>query len=191
MSRTQVAEERRNAIVAAAQELYEERGIERTSVTDIADRARITRSLFYHYFTSKDEVTDALLDSYVACFVTAVREWNAARVPGDVEGALESCVAMLRHHLVDTDAFRADLLKSQNAQLYQMFSQRVARVLAELFTETVVPEYGRLHPIEIRHPYEEFYLLIVGLMSYLRAHPEAPDDLVADLIADTLHLDLG
>ncbi|MCH3925886.1 MAG: hypothetical protein LKE27_05470 [Atopobiaceae bacterium] len=38
MPRTQVAEERRHAIVAAAQELYEEREIERTSVTDIADQ---------------------------------------------------------------------------------------------------------------------------------------------------------
>ncbi|MCR9036363.1 hypothetical protein [Tractidigestivibacter montrealensis] len=45
--------------------------------------------------------------------------------------------------------------------------------------------------MEIRHPYEEFYLLIIGLMSYMRTHPDASDELVADLITDTLHLDLG
>ena len=54
----------------------------------------------------------------------------------------------------------------------------------------VVPEYACYHHAEVRHPYEEFYLLIIGLMSYMRTHPEAPDELVADLISDTLHLDL-
>ena len=136
--RGEIAETRREQIIAAARSLYEERGIDRTSVKDIAERANITRSLFYHYFSSRDEVTDAILDAYVETFVAAVREWNAQRVRGDVDGALKTCVAMLRRHL-----------------------------------------------------FEEFFLLIIGLMSYMRTHPDASDELVADLIADTLHLDLG
>jgi hypothetical protein len=98
---------------------------------------------------------------------------------------------MLRRHLFDADSFRTDLLKSQNALLYQRFSQQTARTLAEYLTRTTVAEYARYHRVEIRHPYEEFYLLIIGLMSYMRTHPNASDELVADLIADTLHLDLG
>ena len=61
--RGEIAETRREQIIAAARSLYEERGIDRTSVKDIADRAGITRSLFYHYFSSRDEVTDAILDA--------------------------------------------------------------------------------------------------------------------------------
>lgn len=189
--RGEIAETRREQIIAAARSLYEEKGIDRTSVKDIADRAGITRSLFYHYFSSRDEVTDAILDAYVDTFVAAVREWNAQRVRGDVAGALKTCVAMLRRHLFDEDSFRTDLLKSQNALLYQRFSQQTARTLAEYLTHTTVAEYARYHHVEIRHPYEEFYLLIIGLMSYMRTHPDASDELVADLIADTLHLDLG
>lgn len=189
--RGEVAETRREQIIAAARSLYEEKGIDRTSVKDIAERANITRSLFYHYFASRDEVTDAILDAYVESFVAAVREWNAQRVRGDVAGALKACVAMLRLHLFDADSFRTDLLKSQNALLYQRFSQQTARTLAKYLTSTTVAEYARFHRVEIRHPYEEFYLLIIGLMSYIRTHPDASDELVADLIADTLHLDLG
>ena len=121
--RGEIAETRREQIIAAARSLYEERGIDRTSVKDIADRAGITRSLFYHYFSSRDEVTDAILDAYVDTFVADVREWNAQRVRGDVAGALKTCVAMLRRHLFDEDSFRTDLLRSQNALLYQRFSQ--------------------------------------------------------------------
>lgn len=189
--RGEIGQARREQVIAATRSLYEERGIDCVSVKDIADRAGITRSLFYHYFSSRDEVTDAILDDYVEKFVAAVREWNARRVRGDVAGALESCVAMLRRHLFDADSFRTDLLESQNALLYQRFSQRVARTLAKHLTHTTVSEYARYHRIEIRHPYEEFYLLIIGLMSYMRTHPDASDGLVADLIADTLHLDLG
>lgn len=189
--RGEIAETRREQIIAAARSLYEERGIDRTSVKDIADRAGITRSLFYHYFSSRDEVTDAILDAYVDTFVAAVREWNAQRVRGDVAGALKTCVAMLRRHLFDEDSFRTDLLRSQNALLYQRFSQQTSHTLAEYLTRTTVTEYARYRRVEIRHPYEEFYLLIIGLMSYMRTHPDASDELVADLIADTLHLDLG
>lgn len=191
MSKAEAAGARREQIVRAARELYEERGIDRTSVTDIARRAGMTRSLFYHYFTHKDDVTTAILDAYVQGFVEAVRQWDEKRVRGDVAGSLASCVAMLRLHLFDRDSFRTDLRKSQNAQLYQRFSQQVASTLATFFSTVVVPEYARYHHVEVRHPYEEFYLLIIGLMSYMRTHPESPDDLVADLIADTLHLDLS
>lgn len=191
MPKAEVAQARREQIVRAARELYEERGIDRTSVTDIAERAGMTRSLFYHYFTHKDEVTAAILDGYVQGFLEAVRQWDEGRVRGDVAGSLASCVAMMRQHLFDRDSFRTDLRKSQNAQLYQRFSQQVASSLATFFSTVVVPEYARYHHVEVRHPYEEFYLLIIGLMSYMRTHPEASDDLVADLIADTLSLDLG
>ena len=152
--RGEIAETRREQIIAAARSLYEEKGIDHTSVKDIAERANITRSLFYHYFSSRDEVTDAILDAYVDTFVAAVREWNARRMRGDVAGALRTCVAMLRRHLFDTDSFRTDLLKSQNALLYQRFSQQTARTLAEYLTHTTVAEYARYHRVEIHHPYE-------------------------------------
>ena len=60
--RGEIAETRREQIVAA-RSLYEEKGIDRTSVKDITDRDGITRSLFHHYFSSRDEVTDAILDA--------------------------------------------------------------------------------------------------------------------------------
>ncbi|WP_130812868.1 TetR/AcrR family transcriptional regulator [Olsenella sp. Marseille-P4559] len=63
--RGEIGQARREQVIAATRSLYEERGIDCVSVKDIADRAGITRSLFYHYFSSRDEVTDAILDDYV------------------------------------------------------------------------------------------------------------------------------
>lgn len=47
MESTPTAAVRREQIVRAALELYERKGIERTSVKDITEAAGITRSLFY------------------------------------------------------------------------------------------------------------------------------------------------
>lgn len=40
-------------IVVAARELYEEKGLARTSIQDITNHVGVTRSLFYHYFPSR------------------------------------------------------------------------------------------------------------------------------------------
>lgn len=61
-------ESRRDDIVEAARQLYEERGLSRTTVRAIAEHVGVTRTLFYHYFADKDAVTSAVLDDYVAAF---------------------------------------------------------------------------------------------------------------------------
>lgn len=191
MAMTAVVRARRAQILSAARELYEKQGIEHTSVKDIAERAGITRSLFYHYFSRKEDVTDAILEQYVTGFVGAMEQWDQQRTRGDVKGALTSCVELLRRELYSNDSFRLDLLKSQNALLYQQFVQRVAEALARYLTSHTAVDYGQYHAVEVAHPYESFYLLITGLIGYMRHNPDAPDALIADLIADTLHLDLG
>lgn len=190
MEDSSVASRRREQIVQAALELYEQKGIDHTSVKDITERAGITRSLFYHYFDRKEDVTAAILDRYVEGFTSAVRAWNEGRTRLDVAGALRDCVALLRRELFGRDAFRELLLKDQNASLYLRFLQSCAEAIAQYLTKTTAEDYVRYHKIEISHVYESFYLLVFGLIGYLRQHPDAPDDVIAALIADTLHLDL-
>jgi AcrR family transcriptional regulator len=191
MEESSIAGKRREQIVQAALSLYERKGIERTSVKDMTDAAGITRSLFYHYFSCKEEVTDALLDRYVDKFVQEVHRWNESRTEGDVAGALEASVRLLRGLLFERDAFRLMLLKDENASLYLRFAERSAEVIAHYLTDKTAADYARLHTIKISHVYESFYLLVFGLIGFLRQNPDASDDVLADLIADTLHLDLS
>lgn len=190
MEQTPVAAKRREQIVQAALSLYEHKGIDRTSVKDMTDAAGITRSLFYHYFSCKEDVTDAVLDRYVEGFAAEVRRWNESRTEGDVAGALQDSVKLLRGLLFERDAFRLLLLKDENASLYLRFAERSAEVIARYLTDETAVDYARLHTIEISRVYESFYLLVFGLIGYLRQKPDADDEVIADLIADTLHLDL-
>ena len=61
-SATTVGDARRAQIVRAAREICLEKGFSKITISDIAGRVGMTRSLFYHYFQDKDQVADAVLD---------------------------------------------------------------------------------------------------------------------------------
>ena len=67
---------RRAQIIAAARDLYEERGLSHTTVKDITERVGVTRTLFYHYFPDKDAVTSAVIDDYTQDYIEALAHWN-------------------------------------------------------------------------------------------------------------------
>jgi TetR/AcrR family transcriptional regulator len=182
---------RRDEIVEAARNLFETKGLGHTTVKDIAEAIGVTRSLFYHYFENKDAVTEAVLDTYVADFVTLVHYWNESRERYNVRKALHDCIKMLRRGVFDKDTFRMDLANDENASLYLRFYSRSAEALARYITDTTAVEYAQYHDIQIDHVYETFYMLIIGMVGFVRRYPDAPDQLLEDLIAQTLRLDLG
>ena len=48
-------------IVAAASKLVGERGVAETSLDDVIERADVSKSQLYHYFTGKDELVRAVI----------------------------------------------------------------------------------------------------------------------------------
>ena len=180
---------RRDEIVDAARSLYEEKGLSRTTIQDITARLGVTRSLFYHYFPNKDAVTSAVLDTYVTDFVEAVHYWDRERKVGQIDDALASVVRLLRLGLFEDGSFRHALASDENASLYLEFINRVANRMAAYFVETTVQDYAQNHPIDIDHVYETFYILIMGICGYVRTHRDAPDEVLRDIIAQTLHME--
>ncbi len=187
--RSTKAEVRRAEIIDTARDLYEERGLAHTSIQDIADRVGVTRSLFYHYFKNKDELTSAVLDALVADYIEALTYWDRERQEGRVDDALLSVVKLLRIGVFEDSPLHAALTSNENSSLYLEFVNRVAHHIAMHMIENTVQDYGRLHEIRIQHLYETFYVLILGVIGYLRTHPEADDAVIADVIAQTLYLD--
>src|SRR5215211_3357234 len=60
--RAREREERRQVIMAAARALFDEHGVEATSVDAIAARAELAKGTLYLYFKSKEELLIALLE---------------------------------------------------------------------------------------------------------------------------------
>jgi AcrR family transcriptional regulator len=64
----------RASISDAACELFLERGFETTSVTDIAQRAGVSRSSFFNYFPSKEAIIWSALDERIDVLGARLRE---------------------------------------------------------------------------------------------------------------------
>lgn len=180
---------RRAQIIVAARDLYEERGLSHTTVKDITERVGVTRTLFYHYFPDKDAVTSAVIDDYTQDYVEALANWNDERIEGDIDHALSTIVKLLRIGLFEDDTFHIALSSRENAALYLEFVNRVADETTRYIIDTTVRDYADLHDVRIDHLYETFYVLILGVIGYLRKHPDADDAVIADVIAQTLHMD--
>lgn len=54
--------EKRNAILDATQRLIYTKGYEQMTIQDILDALRISKGAFYHYFGSKQDLVDALIE---------------------------------------------------------------------------------------------------------------------------------
>lgn len=208
---------RREEIVAAARDLFAERGVRATTFADVAERVGVTRGLVYHYAGDVESLVEAVLETCVSDFVADLRAWDAAREQGNIDRAVVDCIALFRRHVptrrrtpaapegpgapegpaapaspttaaTSPDSPRRPLPRLDDAALYVRFLDHAVEALIDTLEVTTIPAYAERHTIEIRHVRETFHVLIHGLVALVRAHPEVPDATLADLVRQTLRL---
>ena len=91
--------------------------------------------------------------------------------------------------LQQDDAMPHTVATGGNAGLYATFVHRVADRTARYICESTVVDFAALHEVRIDHLYETFYVLITGLVMFVRANPDVPEETVKDIIASTLHIE--
>lgn len=181
-------EVRAEEIIAAARALFSEKGIGRTSIKDVAERAGIARGLVYYYFPDKDALVDAVFESYAEEFAEAVRQWDAAREVGNIDKALVDCIALFRKHLHSEDPLRDDLQRVENARLYNRFLDHAVRAIVACLKVTTIEAYAARHRIRIEHVPETFYVLIYGLVGLVRNNPDTDDAVLVAIVRQALHM---
>src|SRR5688572_4501811 len=73
--------EARGNIIAAAEELFAERGFAGTSIRDIAQKAGVTGAMLHYYFGNKEKLYHAILEKAVMGIRTLISETAASRKP--------------------------------------------------------------------------------------------------------------
>lgn len=183
-------DDRRDEIIDAVRAVVAESGISRLSISAVTKRVGCTRSLFYHYFPTKEDALQAALDQSIDAFMAQLTAWDDQRVTGDIEGALNSAAHMLKTLVLQQDdAMPHTVATGGNAGLYATFVHRVADRTARYICESTVVDFAAHHEVRIDHLYETFYVLITGLVMFVRANPDVPEETVKDIIASTLHIE--
>ncbi|KUL21675.1 TetR/AcrR family transcriptional regulator [Actinoplanes awajinensis] len=134
----------RQALVAAATELFESRGYDETTIADIASAAEIGTRTFFSYFPSKEDLLFPEVDLRVHAAVDAIAVRGPADGPAEVllralqkvgedSDDLAGRLAALRLHLVRT----VPAVRGRGLQLQLDAQREIARHLAAAFPDQI------------------------------------------------------
>lgn len=134
------AEERRNEILDAADELFGQKGYDGTSTNDILEKVGIARGTLYYHFKSKEDILDALIQRYEEQIYSA-----AANVAKDSSlPVTERLIRVVLAMNISQDGGKAlveQMHKPQNALMHQKTQQltltRLTPVLTVLIEEGI------------------------------------------------------
>jgi AcrR family transcriptional regulator len=96
MARTQATDyaQRREGIVERAADLFASRGFLGTSIADLADACKTSKSLLYHYYESKEQILFDVMHSHVKALLDVAEEIAARPI-----GAADKLRAMTREFM--------------------------------------------------------------------------------------------
>lgn len=130
-------EERRSEIVAAACKLFLSQGYDSTTMQDVMRHLGIAKGTIYHYFASKEELLEAVIDSLVVAEMTRLQD-VLENTNGTALDRLEKLIMSGSNH--DVDYGHQDLLD----HLHQAFNTSMhIRLLAKVVTNQA-PLYAKL-----------------------------------------------
>ncbi len=154
-------EERRAEIMDVAQELFQAKGYEATTISDILEKAGIARGTFYYYFKSKDEIMDAVIERRIG-------EQNQALIP-IVDNDNLDAVAKIRQIIVETRKMNLEnkdileyLHQPENIVMHQKSLVQGVRKFTPLVTQIIRQgiDEGQFHT---EYPMELTEFLLVGM----------------------------
>jgi AcrR family transcriptional regulator len=164
-------------IEQAALELFGERGYDATSISEIGERAGITKSVLYHYFSSKADLYTAVCTRQTADLIAAVRgavgeDPAAARLSDGVEAYLR--------FLAERPAAWRLLLRDRPAEAgLAALHDRLETERAEALTEVLASpgkRAARAHHLGL------VAVAIRAFAAWWYDHPDVPRGAVAEAI---------
>ncbi|MBO4205703.1 TetR/AcrR family transcriptional regulator [Micromonospora echinofusca] len=114
-------ENTRKSLITSALELFEQRGFDRTSVQEIAERATLTKGAFYHHFESKDDLLRHIQEEYLEAQLAAIQ-----RIESGSDDPKVRVAELIRFSLTSVAEYRAHVT---------IFYQERRNLTADLFAE--------------------------------------------------------
>lgn len=171
--KTQRSEQTRTALLAAARELFAERGYAGVSTEEIVQRAGVTRGALYHHFDGKEDVLRAVLhelnrelaEKSAAAALTETDQWR--QILAAVDAFLDACTEPAVQQIMMLDS-PSVLGWEEWREIDNQYGLGLVRASLEAAMETGLIE---------RQPVEPLAHLIVGALDeaamYIARAPDA------------------
>lgn len=160
---------KRAELAAVAAEVFIERGVARTAVSDIVMAAGIAQGTFYLYFESKDDLVVAVADQFVA-EIGALLEASVAGPDAPAPARLRSLVATLGALAASPSnlAMAEFLHRPENQALHDRLTEPLAERLFVL-VESIVAQGAAEGSMVVTDAGPAAWFVLGGLQSVERA----------------------
>jgi AcrR family transcriptional regulator len=132
--------EKRNAILNAAERLFSTKGYDKCAVNDILHVVGIAKGTFYYYFKSKEEVLDAIIDRVTEIVVARAEQAASYSEVSPVIKIINIILSMNVESEIDNKLME-ELHKPQNALMHQKslssMVTRITPILAKVVEEGI------------------------------------------------------
>ena len=164
-------EQRRREIVEAAGQVFLQKGYESTTMQDVMQRLGIAKGTIYHYFSSKEELLDAVLENTTRSFQLHMQEVFSS-LQGNALERLQVFLFNIAHHTDDHDGFVENLHKPANAGMHIRLQAKGLLMLAPFIAELLTKGkeegiFSTNHPLECA----EFILAAATFLTDVGIYP--------------------
>lgn len=137
MRKTKEYDERRNEILDAAQKLFHKKGYVKCTVKDILKEVDIAKGTFYYYFSSKEEVLNAVVFRYTDIVIKRVEALLTIDNLRPEEKLIKALLAMrVSDDEVDSNMLD-ELHKTDNALLHQKMLNKIIMLMAPILQKII------------------------------------------------------
>jgi AcrR family transcriptional regulator len=182
------AEQRREAILDAALEVFAQRGFNGSSIDEIAHAAGVSKALIYEHFPSKRDLHVSLLERHTQEIFERLAESAATSDPGEVRlrAGVDAFLDFVEHR---RDAFRMlfrDAVEPEVAEIVASVQRQTAAAVAGMIaTEPRAAKPGE-NPDRDRQAIEMLSQQLTGAVQSLAIwwgeHPEVPREVLVDSV---------
>ncbi|WP_239616412.1 TetR/AcrR family transcriptional regulator [Cohnella mopanensis] len=153
------AEERRNEIIDAADELFGQKGFDGTSTNDILEKVGIARGTLYHHFKSKEDIMDALIERYSVRLLGTAQEIAADKSIPVVERIIRVVMALNLSGGSSMEIME-HIHKPQNALMHQKIEKVIINGVTPILTGIIHEgiQQGLFHT---PYPYECMEMVVI------------------------------
>lgn len=160
--------ERRKDIMEMASMLFLSKGYEETSVNMIVEQLGVAKGTFYHYFKSKEDILEAVLENYLNQYAEDIKLFLVS----SSINAYEKLMFVLKNILSNTQGpehLTKHVEDSKNNRLHQMLDEKFYEKFYPIIVE-ILKQGTKENIFKLKHPEEITQILLLGIRAYMHIH---------------------
>lgn len=161
-------DERLTEFLDTARQLFFEKGYEKTPVNDIIEKVGVAKGTFYHYFKSKEDLLDQLVNHFIEKSVSKVGEMMERTEMNAVE-RMNHFFISIRNLKVENKELMKMLMRFMYKDENLIFRHKIFKRSIALLTPPLAEiiklglEEGHFHPLDPRETAEIIFMMAFSI----------------------------